>query len=163
MRCPSRTSGLPYAQALANTAGTQDFYLDPGNSGNFSLNRAAMPAQHAATRVETRDVAAECEAWLSSDRRIFYKSDTQGFDELIATTIRPEVWPRVAAGIMELWRIEKPRFDRQRLGQVLDQFPNKIFLANADLNVTEKPVTTAEVLEFIDSTDHKHRDLGFWR
>ena len=149
--------------ALGNVAGTQDFYLDPTNSGNFSLNRAAMPARHAATRVETKDVGAECAAWLESDRRIFYKSDTQGFDELIATTIRPEVWPRVAGGIMEVWRIEKPHFDQQRLAQILDQFPNKIFLANADLNVTETPVSTADVLQFINGNDHKHRDLGFWR
>ena len=149
--------------ALGDVAGTGDFYLDPTNSGNFSLNRAAMPLQHAATRVETRDVAAECQSWLSSERRIFYKSDTQGYDELIATTIRPEVWPRVAAGIMEVWRIEKPRFDVHRLAQILDQFPNKIFLANADLNVAEMPVSTADVLQFIDSNDHSHRDLGFWR
>jgi FkbM family methyltransferase len=149
--------------ALGNVTGTQDFYLDPTNSGNFSLNRAAMPSQHGATRVATRDVSAECAAWLAGDRSIFYKSDTQGFDELIATTIRPEVWLRVSAGIMELWRIEKPQFDLQRLGEVLDQFPNKIFLANADLNVTETSVSTAEVLQFISSTDHKHRDLGFWR
>jgi len=36
-------------------------------------------------------------------------------------------------------------------------------LANADLNVAEMAVSTADVLQFINSNDHSHRDLGFWR
>jgi hypothetical protein len=150
--------------ALSNKVEKMQFFLDPTNNGNFSLNRAAMPSRYFETSVETKNVAVECAAWLDRGRRIFYKSDTQGFDELIATTVRPELWPRIFAGIMEIWCIEKPPFDTEALAAILDNFPNKIFLGNDVAGVSEIPVSTAGVLDYIKGVDrNKHRDLGFWR
>ena len=149
--------------ALSNKAGKLEFYLDPTNNGNFSLNPDAMPPQYATTSVETKDVSMECAAWMERGHRIFYKSDTEGFDEFIATAIRPEFWPRVFAGIMELWRIKKPQFDTEAFAAICDCFPNKIFLANADMRVAETSVTTADVVDYVKGGDRLHRDLGFWR
>ena len=149
--------------ALSNKPGKMQFYLDPINNGNFSLNPAAMPAEHIRTSVEVKDVGAECADWMERGRRVFYKSDTQGFDEVIATAIRAELWLRVFAGIMEVWQIDKPSFNTEVLAAILDRFPNKVFLANADLALTEVRVTTDDVLTYIKGDDGMHRDLGFWR
>ena len=46
--------------ALSNEAGKMEFYLDPTNNGNFSLNVDAMPPNYFKTSIETRDAAAEC-------------------------------------------------------------------------------------------------------
>jgi FkbM family methyltransferase len=149
--------------ALSNESGQMEFYLDPLNSGNFSLIPDAMPQIHFKTTVETRDIAVECAAWMNGGRRIFYKSDTEGFDESIVTAILPEVWPRIFAGFIEIWRIKKPPFDTALLASILDSFPNKIFLANADTHVSETPVSTTDVLNYIKVHDGAHVDLGFWR
>lgn len=160
---PFRGKVRAVGAALSNKVGQMEFYLDPTNNGNFSLNFYAMPPRYFKTSVETKDAAVECAAWMDGGQRIFYKSDTEGFDELIATAIPPEFWPQVFAGIMEIWRIKKPPFDTAVLASILDSFPNKIFLANADMRVSETLVSTIDVLNYIEVNDRMHRDLGFWR
>jgi hypothetical protein len=122
-----------------------------------------MPPKYFKTTVETKDVAVESAAWAKGGRRIFYKSDTEGFDELIATAILPEVWRHIFAGFIEIWRIKKPPIDTKVLASILDSFPNKIFLANPDTRVTETRVSTAEVLSYVEVNDRTHVDFGFWR
>jgi FkbM family methyltransferase len=148
---------------LSNKAGKLEFYLDPTNSGNFSLTTDAMPPKYFKTIVEAKDVAVESASWMNGGRRIFYKSDTEGFDELIATNIQADVWSHIFAGFIEIWRIKKPPFDIAALASILDSFPNKMFLANADTNISETAVSTIEILNYIDVHDGKHVDLGFWR
>jgi len=147
--------------AVSNRAGQMEFYLDPTNNGNFSLAVDAMPPNFSKITVEVRDIATESAAW--GDARIFYKSDTEGLDEQVAAAIAPEVWQRVFAGIMEIWPIKKPAVDSAAFAAVLDRFPNKAFLANADTKLSETPVTTADVLKYMASGNRLHRDLGFWR
>jgi FkbM family methyltransferase len=147
--------------AVSNRAGEMEFYLDPTNNGNFSLAVDAMPPNFSKITVEVRDIATESAAW--GGERIFYKSDTEGLDEQVAAAIPPEVWQRVFAGIMEIWPIKKPAVDTASFAAVLDRFPNKAFLANADTKVSEAPVTTADVLKYMASGNRLHRDLGFWR
>jgi FkbM family methyltransferase len=149
--------------AVANSAGKMEFYLDPMNSGNFSLAADAMPPSFTKIMVQTNDAAAESVAWLNSEQRIFYKSDTEGFDELVAIAIRPEVWQEIFAGIIEIWNIKKPAFDSAAFAAILDRFPNKIFLANADNRLSEVRVSRADVINYIDSGNRQHRDLAFWR
>jgi FkbM family methyltransferase len=149
--------------AISNISGAVDFYLDPRNCGNYSLAINAMPMNYKKMSVEAKDVAIECVAWMKGDMRIFYKSDTEGLDELVAASIRPELWPRVFAGMIEIWNIQKPPFDRAAFASVLDQFPHKAFLANGDTRVSEIQVSTADVLAYIGSGNRLHRDLAFWR
>jgi FkbM family methyltransferase len=147
--------------AVSNRAGQMDFYLDPTNNGNFSLAVDAMPPNFSKITVEVKDVATESAAW--GGERIFYKSDTEGLDEQVAAGIPPQVWQRVFAGIMEIWPIKKPAVDTALFAAILDHFPNKAFLANADTKVSETAVTTADVLKYMASGNRLHRDLGFWR
>ena len=61
---------------------------------------------------------------------------------------------------MEIWPIKKPVVDRASFAAILDRFPNKVFLANADTKVSEMAVTTADVLKYMASGNRLHRDLG---
>ena len=150
--------------ALSNSAGEAAFYLDPTNSGNYSLAVGAMPPGYTKVIVKTLNAADECSTWLQGANRIFYKSDTEGLDEWVATLLRPEFWPRVVAGIIELFNIEnKPSLDFGGFSSMLNQFPNKVFLANPNTKVPEIPVTTADVLNYIKTHAQPHRDLAFWR
>jgi FkbM family methyltransferase len=160
---PFRGKATLAQNAVSDTAGTMEFYLDPTNSGNFSLVVGAMPPGYAKTTVETKNVALECTAWREAKRRIFYKSDTEGLDELVASLIRPDVWQHIFAGLIEVWNIKKPAYDQALFASVLNQFPNKVFLANADNRVSEVRVSTADVLNYIASGNQQHRDLAFWR
>ncbi|MDT7836547.1 FkbM family methyltransferase [Aquabacterium sp. OR-4] len=146
--------------ALSDSEGQADFYEEQDNCGNYSLNSAAMPPeqQFKVARVQTRAVATECLTWHQSGLPLFYKSDTQGFDEKIACALPDSFWPSVKAGILELWRIDKPEHSRERLRAVLDQFPRKIFLRDP-----RRLLATDEILAFLDSQDRNHHDLGFWR
>lgn len=65
--------------------------------------------------------------------------------------------------MIEIWNIKKPSYDRGVFASVLDRFPNKILLANADNNVSEARVSTTDVLNYIRSGNRQHRDLAFWR
>lgn len=144
--------------ALAATAGHGLLFKDPDNSGNFSLTSAAMPLHHGSLWVETRDTAQEARAWLQSGRRLFYKSDTQGYDELIATRLDRAFWDHVAGGIFEIWRIQKPMFDHAVFASILDAFPNKAFLSEPKIGVT-----TSTVMSYLQGTDGQFHDLAFWR
>ena len=128
--------------ALAGVSGEIDFYLDPRNSGNYSLNKAAMPPDYVTTRVAAVSAAMEAEKWVAEGQAIFYKSDTQGFDESIATHISYETWDQVYAGFFELWRIKKPADVKwEKFRAILDRFPFKTFTNDGEV------VSTAEVME----------------
>jgi len=150
--------------AISDGSGVAEFYLDPTNSGNYSLAASAMPPSYTKVMVKTLDASTGCAAWTGGPNRIFYKSDTEGLDEWVATLIRPVFWPRVFAGMIELWNIpKKPPLDSAALSFMLDSFPNKVFLANADTKVSEVPVSTADIFNYINSRAQPHRDLAFWR
>ena len=168
---------------LGDSAATLKFYVDPANCGNYSLNSNAMTASVPEITVQVLDARAESLKWLalgasqaatidgwleplsptaarprSEGRRFIYKSDTQGFDELIAGRVADSFWDRVDVAILELWRIDKPKFDPAAFVAVLDAFPNKVFLTNP-----ETKISTRDVLEYLAGRDRKHDDLGMWR
>ncbi len=155
--------GRAQVQALHHGLGPQDglldFHLDPINQGNYSLNKAAMPARHETIQVAIRAAAAESQRWLREwDGEFIYKSDTQGHDEAIATAIEPAFWNRVRCGVMELWQLPGKSVDTQRLAAVLDRFPNKVMEKDPG-----RRVGTADVLAFIAGDGGAADDLFFWR
>lgn len=146
--------------ALGPAEGVLEFHLDPDNCGNYSLNPAAMPAGRACGRMSIPVKAADQEAqdWLATGLPIFYKSDTQGLDETIATSIGPAVWDRVFGGLFELWRIEKPSWPVQKMTALLDQFPNKRFLRDP-----AAPLATSDIMSYLGGADGASQDLIFWK
>lgn len=144
--------------ALSDKDGKLELFLDPENCGNYSLTKAAMPAKFSTTTVEIRDAFRESQRWLARSNLVFYKSDTQGFDELIATQLDMLFWESVVGGIMELWQIDKPAYDAAKLEEILDSFPNKVLL-----NDPARQLSTADILQYLRSRERGHFDLGFWR
>src|SRR6185312_5111779 len=116
--------------ALADRAGEADFFLDPTNCGNYSLVSSAMTGPSRSLRVTLVDAKSEARTWLASGRRLFYKSDTQGYDEVIANALDLSFWDQVAGAILEIWPIKKPAFDLDKFAAILDHFSHKAFLSN---------------------------------
>ena len=144
--------------ALSDVSGKLDFYEDPSNCGNYSLNLDAMPDNKTQITVDVLVAQSEESKWLSSGLPIIYKSDTQGFDEKIATALSFEFWASVRFGCFELWRIEKPEFDLGKFAQILESFPNKVFESNPTVRVK-----TQDVLNYLSGRDRNFDDLLFWR
>lgn len=155
----SLPSVLLHNYGLSDVAGSLDFHLDPGNAGNYSLNKSAMPANYRSTKVDVKEAHAEGLRWLEeNDGRFIYKSDTQGFDEVISTSLDITFWARVKAGIFELWRLPGKEYDPDKFSAVLDSFPNKVFEKAPKSNVSTK-----QVLAYLDGTDMQYDDLYAWR
>jgi FkbM family methyltransferase len=145
--------------ALSDVDGEAQLFRDAENIGNYSLNDDAMRNRPFDT-TQVRSVAVN--RWMSDhvrvaeQERIIWKSDTQGHDELIISLTPMEIWNRIDVGVVELWRIKKPRFDQAAFCRRLDAFANKsIGIGNRG--------TTAEIMEFLQGDDWRHDDLYLWR
>jgi FkbM family methyltransferase len=136
-----------------------EFYLDPNNNGNYSLNKNAMSEMHGQINVDIKNAAEESRKWMIDSKQSFiYKSDTQGYDETIISAIDPLFWSRVKCGVIELWRIEGKDYDVDSFIRMLDSFPCKMFE-----KVPGKNVSSLEVLQFLNSNDGISEDLLFWK
>jgi FkbM family methyltransferase len=155
-------SGIEKAQlcnfGLGQTTATASFFLDGDNAGNYSLNVNAMTDNFATTTISIVAAAEEEDKWLRHQKPIFYKSDTQGSDETIATSLSDNFWDNVNGAIFELWRIPGKDFDADRLAQILDRFANKVFDKQPGSNVS-----SSQVIQYLQSTDRQFDDLLVWR
>ncbi len=149
--------------ALGELNGTLEFFEDLSNIGNYSLNKDAMRGKSfSTTTVPCLKATPENllggvpQEW--SDLQILWKSDTQGFDELIVTILPDSFWSRVQAGIMEIWRISKPSVDYNRLASILDSFPIRCYS-----DTPGKNVSTLEIIEYCQGNDYFYKDLLFSR
>lgn len=144
---------------LSVDAGRLSFYIDPNNVGNYSLNRNAMPPDYQTISVDIGRGGEESEKWLDSwHGRFIYKSDTQGFDETIATSFDFDFWHRVRCGTFEMWKIEGKSFDVDKFVRILDIFPNKVFESDKSRNLSSK-----EIIGFLGAPESATDDLLFWR
>lgn len=158
---------LPHCYLEQAALGTADseltFYEDTHNVGNYSLNPSAMQGKEHRTSI-VKCLKATDDNVLSPlpdalrSLPLLWKSDTQGFDEAIVTNFSDAFWARVQAGVMEIWRIERPEFDRRRLGAILQQFPMRRFGDSPERNLSVE-----EVLRYTAGRDGKSRDLHFAR
>jgi FkbM family methyltransferase len=149
--------------AVGSAEGELVFYEEVHNAGNYSLNLDAMRGKQYRTSVVRCTLATEEHmlAPIPGDQRSLprvWKSDTQGFDELIMVTLPDEFWSRVHCGVMEISRIDRPAFDRARLGAILGTYAVRRFGDEPKRNVAVE-----QVLEFSDGRDFRHRDLFFAR
>jgi hypothetical protein len=148
--------------AVSNVAGQFTFYEDTHNAGNYSLSADAMRRREHRTSVVTCIEATPDNllAPLTAEQRalpIVWKSDAQGFDEVIVTALPDTFWSRVHCGVMEFTRIDRPAFARQRLGAILESYPIRRFRRQ------DRNAAVEEILAFSDGRDAKHRDLFFAR
>jgi FkbM family methyltransferase len=153
----------PVQAALGRQNGELLFYEETNNAGNYSLNIDAMRGKDYRTSAVKCIAASEQAilAALSEAQRalpVIWKSDTQGYDEIIMTALPDSFWNRVQCGVMEITRIERPPFDQDRLGSILKGFEVLRFGDDVARNLA-----VDEVLEFAGGGDYRHRDLFFAR
>jgi FkbM family methyltransferase len=145
--------------ALSDAEGQTQFFCDRENSGNYSLNADAMrdrPFDTVTVQCTATDAWMRTHVPLQDGTRLLWKSDTQGYDELIISLTPQEVWDRVDIAIVELWRIRKPAFDRSAFLRRIDGFAYKsIGIDHAH--------STKDVAAFLDGEDWEHADLYLWR
>ncbi|WP_116809839.1 FkbM family methyltransferase [Steroidobacter cummioxidans] len=160
-------SHLPQCHLVQAAVGTAEgqltFYEDQRNAGNYSLNLSAMRNTEYRTSVVHCLPATEAQLLAPLDEGLrllpmIWKSDTQGFDELIMATLPDEFWARVHGGVMEISRVERPPFDRARLRSILAMYPIRRFGHELDRNVSVN-----EILGYAEGDDDQHRDLFFAR
>lgn len=128
--------------ALAEKSGHLEFFLDATNSGNYSLVASAMANHpHRMISVPSINTGEEFDRLLQvidPGHCIVYKSDTQGYDEIIATQIHDQFWQRVEVAILELSRINRPVFDLERFQEIVSGFPNRCTVSQSrNLSVDE--------------------------
>jgi FkbM family methyltransferase len=163
----SNLSHLPHCRCVPEALGTSDgvlpFYLDSVNAGNYSLvPDSVREADQRSIQVPCRRISeALIDAQLSPAERalpLIWKTDVQGLDEMLATLMPDSFWPRVHLGVMEITRIKRPAFDRDRLAAVLETFPIRRFG-----NALAHNLTIREILEFAEGDDLAYKDLLFAR
>jgi FkbM family methyltransferase len=144
---------------LSKSGGRLEFYRERENCGNFSFNRSAVDGKNFET-VSAETVAVESFfksiAGQLDTKTLLWKSDTQGFDELIVSNTPDEIWSHVSAAVIEVWRIPKPEFDVAELRRKIDVFPNKV-LGGKEI------ASSAQIIDYLSSTDRQHCDLWLWR
>lgn len=144
--------------AAGAAAGQLAFYEDLHNAGNYSLNLDAMRGREYRTSI-VDCVRAHDGEFLSrltvetAKLPIIWKSDTQGFDEIIATSLSDDFWRRVPVAVMEISRISRPEFDTARLSNILEQFPIRRFGSRPE------QLSVEDVLQFAGGGDALHEDL----
>jgi FkbM family methyltransferase len=145
-------------KGLSDDSGSLEFYEDPANCGNYSLNVSAMPDSYNTIRVDVISASEFEPDLLERNLPIFYKSDTQGFDEKIATGFSFEFWDRVDSAVLELWRIKKPIFDWDKFKAILEVFPNKVFEKQMSVKLN-----TEDVIQYLSADDGLFDDLWCWK
>lgn len=145
--------------AVGATAGRLSFYEDLHNAGNYSLSLDAMRGR------EYRTSAVDClrshdDEFLSrlplatANLPIIWKSDAQGVDEAIATSLSAGFWCRVSVALIELTRIARPAFSAARLAGILELFPIRRYVEGS-----ERQLSVAEILQHTSGSDGRHREL----
>jgi len=143
--------------ALGDTDGEREFFRDSENIGNYSFNPDAMRSRsHETVRLTMRKASSWMAETLSGSGALLWKSDTQGFDEVIVAATPLEIWRRIDVALIEVWRIAKPDFDRDAFRQRLEDFPHRQ-LGEA------KGVTPDEILEYLSGDDWEFKELLMWR
>lgn len=145
--------------AIMNKKGTIQFYLDTDNTGNHSLNPNSVKEQERkAISIPGIDVKDECNEWISNSRPIFFKSDTQGFDEAIISAIPTNFWDNVYGGVFEIRRIKGKSYSTEMLMAMLNKFNYKI----AD-KFPNQQLKIEQIIKFIDGpSDMADLDICFW-
>ena len=150
-----------HAFGLHAEEGTLTFHIDHGNAGNCSFNPAAVAGRpHSVVEVPIRrldDVLFdELLRPEQKSRRLIWKSDTQGLDELLMTQMSDDFWSRVDLVFFEGWRVEKPEWDRDRLAAIIGSFPHAYQKPRGGM-VAE--VGAVEIIDYLGATDRRWSDF----
>lgn len=149
--------------ALGDQEMSVALYRDFDNCGNYSQLISAMPDEHFDNvKVTMRRISVESKRWTAASLPIFYKSDVQGMDEVLATHLDPQFWKRNCfAALIEVWRIEgKAKLDTYKFRQILSCFNKRVFSRHP-----EKFLSEDDIFEYLASGHARfdHDDLMLWK
>ena len=145
-----------YQLALGSSDGVAEFFRDVENIGNYSLVADAMRNRpHDSIQVITRDARSWLSEHLGRAEQVLWKSDTQGNDELIVARAPLEIWRRVEVALLEMWRIDKPDYDRDAFHERIEIFPNRL--------LGGRRVSASDVMEYLSGDDWQFENLLLWR
>lgn len=154
---PFEDKATLFNAALGDADAARTFFRDRDNTGNYSLNPDAMRGRrHDEAQVTQVETGGWMQAQLETAEAIAWKSDTQGFDEVIITRTPMEIWRRIDVAIIEIWRIAKPDFDRDALRSRLEDFPHRQLGEEAGIGIDA-------IMDYLDGDDREFRELLLWR
>jgi FkbM family methyltransferase len=104
--------------AVTDATAEGQLFMDEENSGNYSILQDAMRAEARVQMIRTLAASEISEQVLGElgTARIIWKSDTQGYDEWIATLFPDAFWSKVDVAMFELWRINRSRLISRNRG-----------------------------------------------
>lgn len=146
-----------YNYALGRRDEKSTFYRDKENIGNYSLNIDAMRGRP----YELVEVGV-CSAsrWMKEELKgidhLLWKSDTQGYDELIVSETPWNIWEKIDVAVLEMWRIAKPEYDRDAFRARIQNFPNRRL--GDDVGVSAE-----DIENYLQGDDWNFKDLLLWR
>jgi FkbM family methyltransferase len=147
----------PFNIAFGSADGEALLYCDTENFGNYSLASDAMRNRsYWQVPIFVRETGDWMMRHIKEPGALVWKSDVQGYDEIIVAATPLEVWSTVEIAVMEIWRIRKPAFDLEAFRARLDYFPYR------QLGDTMN-VTTEEVIDYAVGDDWTHSNLVMWK
>ena len=102
----------------------KSLYIDYANSGNYSLMHSAMTNKlYTKEEVRISSTLREMnELCKKSSLPLIWKSDTQGFDELILSQVPTAIWNRLHCGVIEIAGLPDVKFDQDVFFARLKEF-----------------------------------------
>jgi FkbM family methyltransferase len=149
---------------LGATNESLKIFKDVANAGNYSLRNEAMKSGAFWTElVEILSTARffEQERSTLSSQSLIWKSDTQGYDQLIVSLVPFDIWEAVDVAILELSSANAADHDRSELARRIGVFPNK--LMNFHDGRPARSVTLEEIQIFGQQRQHHDADLYLWK
>jgi FkbM family methyltransferase len=141
----------PYA--LGETTQRRTLYRDAFNHGNYSLLSAGVPQEHREeSAIELVKVGEFFASTPLASHDLLWKSDTQGYDQLIVSLMPDDIWSRVRVAVMELCPARKPNYELPAMAAKLRRFRRLEFVGLGATSVDE-------VLAFLQKPDAQQRDL----
>lgn len=146
---------------LAAQDGQSILHIDAFNCGNSSLmsNGKEPDDRFKTITIQLKDIVQESRHWIASGLPIFYKSDTQGYDEYLASLLPDDVCEKMIGGILEIEDSQKPDLDMARFRRFLDLFPNKIRLGSTG----QSQMTTEDIVSLMEQRGERGSNIGFFR
>lgn len=135
--------------ALGSSESELELHRDCSNFGNCSSNQAAILGPSEPVTVRQINANTERNRWEAEfpDGEFVYKSDTQGSDIAIASSITLAFWLKVRCAFFELWPAKIEESTAIAFANILNLFPTKISDSDHSRNLT-----TDDVIDWVTSS-----------
>lgn len=148
----------------------ENIFMNVHNSGDYSLLKTVETVRnkninYLKKKIQLISIIDECEKWQKNQSKIIWKSDTQGYDETLATMLPISFWKKnVKGAVLEILRVKGKKFDINKFIAILECFKYKAFINNPKQLISANDVLnfllSSNNLEFFN--DGEFTDLILW-